>query len=504
MNLLGAFRSWNSVRDSLTPWTGENDRLQRYNRYQRAYRGYSIRAPLGTSTVTQTRKLRFNLNKPIVNLGAQFLAAAPLDWAVIGNRDAQQACYDIWGRSGGDRTFLSAAKCAGINGDVVAVAAQDAQGKPRIEFVDPAICLPTFSGSDFSKLIALEIAFERLEFQDFNSEPRRILHRELYTEQGADIYEDDALIASAQTEGIPAAWIRNSSIMGESFGISDLEDVANLTEEYDHVCSKRTREIDYYSSPHLVLKGVTKGSMETVELNTGTVLFIPENADASFLEWGGNQPDVETHLHRIRNSISEISQVPPVAFGQMDSTGADLSGVALEVLFRPLSAKTQEKQANWGPEMERLMSICLLATEQRFTIEADRISAVWGSSLPVNLKELVETESLKVTSQFSSRRTAMNKTGIKEPGAEFRRMMTEERILRLLNPPAVPEGVAEATVPAAQDEEAPPGVQPAAPLPPPDPADLSAQNLEELERQFADLEAILAAEDEIERREEND
>src|SRR5690348_10828160 len=63
------------------------ERLAWYGRYLRAYEGYSIRGELGTTTLRRWRRLKFNLNEPIVNLSAGFFAAQPITWQVKGNPD---------------------------------------------------------------------------------------------------------------------------------------------------------------------------------------------------------------------------------------------------------------------------------------------------------------------------------------------------------------------------------------------------------------------------------
>jgi hypothetical protein len=511
MSFLGTLRNWWTGSNAAQPWVIDGDRFTRYNRHQRAYNGYAIRGTIGTSTVTAQRRLRFNLNRTIVDLGAQFLGAAPVNWQVDGDKDAEAAAADIWTRSGSDRLMLEGARSAGILGEIAGIATQDDEGRSRIEFVTADIAHPFFDGADYQQLRALEIRFRRESWEAFGeAAPREIEHREEFTESGVRIFEDNVEVDSRPTDGIPAVWIRNRAVMGQPWGLSDLEDVTALVEEYDHVASKRTRIIDYYGSPHIIFEGVTKGTSDTVEIGIGTIHFIPAGSKAYFLDWGGNQPDFETHLGRIRDSLSEISQVPAIAFGDADRTGAQISGVALRVLYGPLLAKTRDKQAQWGPALEHLMALCLRAEGHR-EINADRVHVHWQDPLPANVKELVEGEVAKVTNDLSSVRSSMQRLGVEDVNGELRKMLVERRIKAIVSPPAVPPGMPpQGGEPPMLQEGAPDGQETASGPPqvippaeaPETPDDLSAESLAELERQFNEMEAFLMLEDEREKAEE--
>ncbi len=112
---------------------------------------------------------------------------------------------------------------------------------------------------------------------------------------------------------LPAVWIRNSAIKGLPYGISDIDPILELVEEsHDHLASKQTRIVDYYASPNVVFEGLQKPTVQA-EKGIGTVFYLPAGGKGYFLEWNGNTPDVRSPT--IRNGISEISQVPAIAFG---------------------------------------------------------------------------------------------------------------------------------------------------------------------------------------------
>jgi hypothetical protein len=404
------------------------ERLAQYARYLRAYQGYSVRGVLNTNVVTEWKRVKFNFIQPVVNLSAGWFAAKPIDWSVDGSPEATREAYAIWDRSGSDNALLESAILCGIYGDIVGLATQDARGKPVIEFVDPSICRPTFDGCDYSRLTALETAYET---RDLRGEV--VVRREMWGEAGMEAYEGDVLQSRTAYDQMPAAWIRNSGIKGLPFGISDVEPVLDLVDEYDHLASKQTRIVDYYASPNIVFSGIQKGVTQT-EKSVGTVFYLPAEAKAYFLEWAGKTPDVESQLTRMRNAIAEVSQVPAVAFGSVDTGLTNLSGVAIKILYGPLLNKTHRKQASWGPALEYLMQRCLAAAG--YSVEREQVNVRFPNATPVDGQAAIAESSGKIASRLSSRRREMQNEGIEDPDAELLRIVAEERLLQLADAPA--------------------------------------------------------------------
>jgi hypothetical protein len=425
MNLFAAFLKRRTADPRGNMAQADADRLSWYGRYLRAYQGYSIRGTLGSNTASDWRRIKFNYSQPIVNLSAGFFAAKPLAWNVAGDPDATKAAHAIWDRSGSDRTLLDAGLAACIYGDMVGVATQNEEGDPLIEFVEPAISYPTFDGADYGRLSSLEIAYQRV-----SDAGDAVFYREIWDQGGMTAFEDDREVETRTYDALPAAWIRNSSVKGMPYGISDLDGIWDLVEEYDHIAAKQTRIIDYYASPALVFTNVNKGD---VVKNERTAFYLGKDADVKYLEWQGNTPDVEAQLTRIRNAIAEKSQVPAVAFGQADSGLTSISGIALQILYGPLIAKTRRKQASWGPCLEYLMWLCLKAAGYE-GLKQSQVDVLWPDALPVDGREQNAILTEEVAAGLRSRRGAMREIGIEDPNEELRRQVVEAKLLALGGP----------------------------------------------------------------------
>lgn len=169
---------------------------------------------------------------------------------------------------------------------------------------------------------------------------------------------------------------------GDMFGESDLKPIAELVEQYDHLMEKQSRIIDYYASPNLMVKGVSKSQIE-ISKGERTMFFLPENGDIKFIEWTGAPQGIEEHIKMVREAISEISETPQIAFGKTETGMSNVSGIDLKILYGPLVSKTERKrQKSWGPQLERAMQIALLA--ENIEVELDKLSINWMSPLPEN------------------------------------------------------------------------------------------------------------------------
>ncbi len=421
MGILSFIRSrFNSLQQRYQ--AQDNARVAQYARYRMAYRGYAVRDLTGTQTPTEAKRLKFNFNRPIVNLGAAFLAAKPLAWKIDKTIDTDgeltKRAKAIWDRSGSDAALLESAVACGIYGDLPLLATANERGEALIEFLDPCICYPTFDGRDYAQLRSLDIAYETIDSAD-----KPVYVREIYTRDGYERYDGDTLVASVTATAIPVAWCRNLSLKGEPFGMSDLDGAVELVEEYDHIASKQTRIVDYYASPNIYVKGVQKG---TFKKDSTSVYFLPADGDIGFVEWKGNTPAVEDQLDRIKAAIQDVTQCPPVIFGHTEGSTTNISGVALKILYGPLLSKTQQKRAQWSPALEYVMWLCL-RQETGIDLPLTAINAVWQDPMPNDDASVETSIAGQVQAEILSRRSAMSKLGVEDPDAEMQQIEKERQ-----------------------------------------------------------------------------
>jgi len=366
---------------------GNDQRIAMYGRYMRAYRGIAIRGLTTNVTAMENKRLRFNFNRPVVTLAAAWMAGKPVIWHIDGDKSGEVAekAKKIWERSGAESSLVEACLLGGILGDMVGSVVWDETNRTaKIEYIDPTLCAPLFDPHNFGKLQRMTIGYETID-----SKGKSVVYAE-------DWFEDRMV---ATTEGknpkeysydvfggeLPLVWIPNQGVFGQTFGDSELIGIIDLVEEYDHLGDKRTRIVDYYAAPRPVFEGVQKGD---VALKDNSVIYLPVGGKAYFLEWSGSGPDIQQQLDCIRAAISEISETPAIAFGQVDSGFSGASGISLRVLYGPLNAKTLRKRATWGPRLERLMQLALRAEGMEVALED--INLQWGDMTPASELEALQ------------------------------------------------------------------------------------------------------------------
>lgn len=356
-------------------------RIQGYIRLKRMYDGWAVRRnKLG---VSEWKTLRYNLSRPIVNISSDFLAAKEITWMVEEDKARTELLQEIWTESGGSATFMENALLGAILGDAcVIIEKENPETLTKLKWLDPSMCYPEFEPHDYETLKALIIAYDVV-----NGEGKTQKYQEEWRGGKVTCYLDDKVTESYTYDekafgGVPAVWIRNQRVKGDIFGRSDIQPIIDLVEEYDHLCQKMTRVIDYYGSPNIYVKGVTK---KQIEMSKGerTMYFLPVDAEMGFVEWKGSAPGIEEHMNRVRETLSELSETPQIAFSKVDSGVSNVSGVALKILYGPLLAKTERKRQSWGPSLEKIMKMALIA--EGFTdIKQDDIYIEWLSPLPEN------------------------------------------------------------------------------------------------------------------------
>lgn len=397
--------AYEAFRSDRSPVTGDrianyrDDRMLRYALYSRAYEGISVRMANVYVAKNQAKRLKYNLHQPIVNIGAGWVAGPELGWKVEGSEALSQAAMDIWKRSGGDSEYLMAELSAGKLGDMCIVVRVDEMGKAFFDFVDPMNAYPEFDPIDPLRLRGLRICINPMD----QSSPR---YEEIWSDSQVSIQlgGGDPITEDFQFDATPAVWIPNLASGNAGFGDSDISSTLELVDEYNHLAEKQTRVFDIFGKPIPYTKG---GKIDQAQFKDSlrTFLQLPKDGEVGMLEAKGTPPSMEAHLDRMRNTISEVSQIPAIAFGQVDSGFANATGISLKVLYGPLEDKTRRKRSLRGPRLGFAMYLALRA--EGFTVDLEDVSCVWAESAPHNDTEAIANIEAKVRLGLSRKRALL-------------------------------------------------------------------------------------------------
>jgi hypothetical protein len=120
-------------------------------------------------------------------------------------------------------------------------------------------------------------------------------------------------------------------------GVIHLNEVLNFLESNAH------RILYYQGHPWNFLFGVSGHG--DIEITPAGLVCIPNtNARVDHVEMTSNLEAIENAIRRIRENMDELSHVPAVAVGRQEHL-QPASGVALKVVYRPMTLQVVQKQA---------------------------------------------------------------------------------------------------------------------------------------------------------------
>ncbi len=333
----------------------ELDEITRANQFRRAWDAYYGRftKPLKVKTGQSDDNVLVNFARVIVDKGISFLFGQDLQFELdetqqTPEEDWLQACWDA------NRKMIFLQKLA-LNGAVcghvfVKIVAAP---YPRLILLDPATVLPIWEPDDIEQVLKYRIQYPAVDPQ--TGKPISI--RQWIERDGAIWRITDQVSRNGGTwqttsETVwPHLWppivdCQNLPNPNEFWGLPDLpEDVLQLNQGINFVLSNLARIIRYHAHPKTWGRGFTANQLN-IAVDETIVLPSPD-AELRNLEMVSDLSSSIALYERLREALHEVTRVPEVATGKLDSAGA-LSGVALNILYQPLLEKTETKRRTYG------------------------------------------------------------------------------------------------------------------------------------------------------------
>lgn len=185
----------------------------------------------------------------------------------------------------------------------------------------------------------------------------------------------------------PWAWApiidcQNLPSPNEYYGIADLEpDVLAVNHAINFTMSNLQRIIRFHAHPKTWGRGFNASQLK---VGVDETIVLPgENAELHNLEMQSDLTSSLAYYARLKEALHEVSRVPEVATGKLESTGA-LSGVALQLLYGPLVQATEAKRLTYG---EMLTELNLRLLEMGGRVAPQTPTIVWPEILPKNALE---------------------------------------------------------------------------------------------------------------------
>lgn len=363
----------------------ESSRLEKFKAGWDAYYG-RLKKPLKVQPGKMDDNVILNFARLIVDKGVSFLFGQPVGFDIGENQEAAQEWLDAALKQNRIMTLLQ--KLA-LNGGVcgtafIKIAIVPGQLYPRLVVLDPETVSVRWQADDIDTIVQYKIQY--VSTDPATGKPVGV--RQLIDSDGAGwIITDqvgDLQSLSWYTVGTagwpysfpPIVHCQNLPAPNEFWGVSDLEDdIVGVMNAINFVMSNMARIIKNHAHPKVVGKGFTASEIK-IDVDGMIILPNPE-AQLGNLEMSSDLSSSLNMFLRLKESLHEVSRIPEVATGKLESAGG-LSGLALQILYQPLLEKTNTKRLTYGDMLEELTENMLEIGgfgEQEVTLQ-------WQSMLP--------------------------------------------------------------------------------------------------------------------------
>lgn len=396
--------------------SADRERITIIQQAQAAYRG-AFDPPLKReeSTIawirnTQTPDFNVLVNRcgPVVDVGLEFLFGEPFTLEVDARTPraklAQDYLEDAWGDPDDMLTLWGEIGLNGfIGGQGIAkvLLPTDDDDPPTFSATEPEYVSVITDPQDRRKAIGYQIRYRTGEGLDAlgycqyisqasqnPKQPNWIIQDFVSKGQGA---AENWQLTDEQEWRIGSEWLpfcpiqdcQNLTETREYWGRSDLTpDVIGVNKAVILNASNYNKIVWHFAFPWVYASGF-EGELEP---EPGRAIKFPSpDSKLAAVNFSNDLPAITTHIQTLMSHMDEITGVPGVATGRIaELPRGTISGIALEMLYQRLIAKTKKKRRLYGKLMRKLSQIILYFGG--FDVDADsvKVHIHWPDMLPVD------------------------------------------------------------------------------------------------------------------------
>ena len=425
--------------------TIEHDYWDRQTRFREAWEYYHGQhsQPIGTAKDV----VIVNNAGTIVDIGVDFLFGTGPGGTVIefdaGDDEQVQTAVDkLWSHNRKNTLLRLLSLNGGVTGHpwIRIVPSKQRGGVPRLVVVDPANVSVAWEPDDYTNVRAVRVEWlttgrkgvECWREEHIRADDDRSWTIQRYWARHARVNTAEAsLLLSARWEPAgepehwPHAWCQLQSTQNlprpnEFWGTSDIEhDVQRINDALNAVSSDARKTLRHFAHPKILAKGFTADDLDG---SIGDLWEVPEGANAEVLQLQSDLAASFRLMEWLDAKQWERSAIPKIAAGRAENVG-QMSSLALEILYRPLIAKTNTKRDLYG---DLLIDVSRFALElMSVSVEADALDLAWPEVLPTSEREAAETAAIITERVGGSRSTQMERLGL-DPEVEAERRAEED------------------------------------------------------------------------------
>jgi len=407
-------------------------RLKRYHQHWRFYNRKHYTLPQHDGD----NKLVINYARAIVNKSCDWLMSKPFTFkAAEGNELLAKLLLRIWQDNNYCTLAWRAAMIGGVTGDAylfVTVPWFDDYGRPvpydqqgiKIQALNAAYVHPKFSSSEDRTVIdcLIQYPIDSRKFRGIVDSPQSrdlaVYSQYINATEIREFINEKEMPNSPRPNllgFVPLVHIQNLMHPG-FFGLSDLDDIIPLNEEYNEVSESIRKIIKYHAEPTTLIFGAKMGDL--VKGANKVWSNLPTDARVENLGLDANLTEAVNYREQIKLAIHELSNTPEQSLGKIQPI-SNTSNAALETAYLPLIEKTMRKRITYGEGIQRANQIILMYLQNYFQIDladyasdvpsAHRTEIVFPSPLPSDEGEIVQSEIQKLQASLQSESGAIER-----------------------------------------------------------------------------------------------
>ncbi len=239
---------------------------------------------------------------------------------------------------------------------------------------------------------------------------------------------------------IPCYVIINDGLTGDMMGESDVEELIDLQNDYNHMISDDADALRFNMFPQTVAVDAKAESLAAITISPGALIDLQTdpgkegNAQARLdkLEAGFSYSErFEAAVTRTKNDMYDLLSVPNVGLEQL--RGLMQSGKSMKALYWELISRCEGKWSAWRPALEWL-AFAVLKTEavyHGFVYDENKLTVHVESLYPILEDDFDEmaNDMQEVTHQVRSRKSYIEKWGTApDADAELLQIKKEETL----------------------------------------------------------------------------
>jgi hypothetical protein len=371
----------------------------------RAYNG-ELDRPLVKMPGQPDDNVMTNRCMQIVDRGTDFLFGKELDISVANDAQstAQASLNSAWGQKEARVPLLQKLAMSGaIAGQAFLRIVPGKNNTFRLIVVDPSTVFVKTSPQDCETPLLFCIEYTTTDTQ--NGRPVQVYYREEITRVDPDgqgyygLADDDSWWMVQHwskvgdrgewgASGDPIMWLysfppifscQNLPRPHEFWGIPDITpDIIGVNDSLNLVQSNINRVNKLYGHPIIYATGTGE---QVVDVKPGRIIGLPSiESKMGSVPISSDMANALSFAANLRSDIDEQSGVPGVATGRIsDTPRGNISGVAIELLYMPLTMKTEKKKCSYGKLIIDVSKALLVLNA---ISEDTDITLSWQSPLP--------------------------------------------------------------------------------------------------------------------------